>query len=146
MKWTVEIYAEAAKLQAYYPGLTETAFYTFDRPLRLYYNDCLKVCPVCCRIWAKLSAGGRIHCVDEVCCSSCYANEYFSQVPGSLITCTSWKTIDYDLLNYLPRALLIRELELTIKATQNAPSVTNSRLTLGLSDYDLRVTELTLGG
>lgn len=96
--------------------------YQFERPEPQHDNpNRLKVCPTCCTLWCRLTGlPNHPYAVDAVACKLCITNCHFSQVPGSLLACSSAYLDDIDLLNYLPRELLEREFHLTLRAIENA--------------------------
>lgn len=77
-------------------------------------------CPVCLNIWAKLTIEGqRIYTPQMVSCTACDWKSDLSPVPGSLIDYDIPASgIDVELLYTLPKDLLEREFQLTIKAAE----------------------------
>lgn len=99
----------------------ENATFRFERSspdssgFHLYSS--LKVCPVCDRIWAKMKIEGQPTLVHSVPCAQCAWDCIHREgVPGSLLECGTQNRLDESLLEALPRALLEREFELTLKA------------------------------
>lgn len=96
--------------------------YQFERPevdsRGFVMGSSAKFCPICMKGWAQITAVAneamKYHCVRGQLCRGCY--EYYSSgpMPGSLLEepQTNCQTVDWDLLSYLPRELLLREFHL----------------------------------
>lgn len=107
----------------------EGSAYEFDRPdidsRGFHQGSWAKFCPLCLTGWAhftavKLDSAGRpsldgYHCVRGQMCIRCgkqVKQTWGAQiVPGSLLEepHTNCQSLDWDLLYYLPRPLLLRE-------------------------------------
>lgn len=102
--------------------------YSFQRPepdSRGFLSiSCAKVCPYCLRQWARLTCSDipedvwyvrHWYSVVGQCCCDCLPPLLESApIPGSLLEepQTNCQTLDWDLLNYLPPELLLREFHL----------------------------------
>lgn len=108
----------------------EGQHYEFERPETdsrgFVINSSAKYCPLCLAGWAHMTAvidGPRMkgnHCVTGQICARCGRVEQQlgkligDRVSGSLLEepQTNCQTLDWDLLDYLPLALLLREFNL----------------------------------
>jgi hypothetical protein len=95
--------------------------YQFDRPeidsRGFVIHSWAKFCPICLRGWAHMTAVVDMrlksnHSVrGQLCGNPCGRQSQLACVPGSLLEepQTNCQTLDWDLLDYLPRELLLRE-------------------------------------
>lgn len=118
------------------------AHYEFERPeidsRGFTIGSWAKFCRLCLGGWAHMTAvlpGPRMkgdHCVRGQLCARCGAQTPPSIqpcVPGSLLEepQSNFQSIDWDLLSYLPRALLLREFYLHDQfLTRQDPSYGNT--------------------
>jgi hypothetical protein len=97
---------------------------TIDRPeiddsRGFHIHSRAKVCPKCLEVWAlmRTEKGGPFG-IESQFCEGCRQGLDGEVVPGSLLDDrVSW-TVDWDLIRYLPVALLQREFELHVRAIQ----------------------------
>lgn len=82
------------------------------------------VCPVCCRIWAKITVEGDPWYRPEAA-PCCFCPQTFDdEVPGSVLPYSiSVAGIDLGLIDHLPEDWLRRELLLTLKALSSNATV-----------------------
>ena len=102
-------------------------YYSFLRPRYTegfpVYSGCM-VCPVCCKVWARLTIGDAIndalptyHQPRAVCCTIHSDCDDRHPVPGSLLdNDTPTSGVDFSMLDCFPDSLVAREFYLTLQA------------------------------
>jgi hypothetical protein len=105
-----------------------------DSARGFYIHSRAKVCPVCLEVWAliRTEKGGPFG-IESQFCAGCRQGFDGEVVPGSLLDDrVSW-TVDWDLVRYLPMALLQREFDLHVRAIQEDSHEQSFDLGIGIA-------------
>src|SRR6266404_8913280 len=103
----------------------ENKIYVFPCPDQLsgfFHDSIAKVCPWCLKTWAIIQHKSKQFSVQPTCCLSCWTPDRgksapsWSPVAGSLLDDCGRMGVQWELLDYLPKALLTREFFLHLKA------------------------------